>query len=100
MRRLQIVCAVALMLAGSAVAAAAREPAAAVDGSKLSQMGFARARTLSDDEGLRVRGKGSFAIVWGTGYGPIVRQHFAAGSFRTITPGGSFSGGGSFGFAR
>ena len=63
-------------------------------------MGFAQARTLPDNQGVQVRGKGSFAIVWGTGYGPIVRQHFAAGSSHVITPAGSFSGGGSFGFAR
>jgi hypothetical protein len=100
MRCLQIVCAAVLMLACSTIAAAAKEPDAAVNRTTLSQMGFGNARRISDAEGFAVRGKGSFAIVWGTGYGPIVRQHFAAGSSHVVTPAGSFSGGGSFAFAR
>jgi len=51
-------------------------------------------------EGLKVRGKGSFAYVFGSGYGLITRQHFAIGSSHVVSPGGLISGGGARAYAR
>jgi hypothetical protein len=100
MRSLRIVCAVSVLLAGMAAAVSAAEPAGSVPKATLGAMGWGKVQPMSDSAGLAVRGKGSFAIVWGTGYGPIVRQHFARGGSFTISPGGGFSGGGAFAFAR
>lgn len=101
MRCLRIVCAVTGLLAGTIATAAAAEPAGSIPRATLSAMGFDGVQAIADGEGLAVRGKGSYAIVWGTGYGVIVRQHFARGSGPgTSTGPGGFSGGSSKAFAR
>jgi hypothetical protein len=82
-----------------AALATAAEPGRSVPAATLSAMGFDRVQPLADREGLAVRGKGSFAIVWGTGYGPIVRQHFAIGGKINFSFSG-FSGGGAFAAAK
>ena len=69
-----------LTLVGPMLTAAASEPRGAVPRSTQTSMGFGSAATLSDSDGLHVRGKGSRAIVWGTGYGVIVRPHLAIGA--------------------
>ena len=88
-----------LLVFGLAITAPAAEPAGQVPRDKLSAMGFGAAAPLSDNQGLNVRGKGTRAIVWGTGYGVIVRPHFAVGAGPGTSTGG-FSGGLSIGFAR
>jgi hypothetical protein len=85
---------------GMIATAAAAERVAAVPHATLTAMGYGNVPAMSDDDGLAVRGRGSFAIVWGTGYGPIVRRHFAAGSNVIVSPGGKVSGGRSYAFAR
>lgn len=100
MRSLRIVCGLSVLLAAIAATASAAEPARPVPQSTLAKMGFGAIRALDDREGLAVRGKGSYAYVFGTGYGLISRQHFARGSSHTVSPGGTFSGGGARAFAR
>ncbi len=100
MRRLRIVCAVTVFLTGLVAASSAAEPGKSIPGSTLTTMGFGKVQPIADSEGLAVRGKGSFAKVWGTGYGVIVRQHYASGSGPGTSTGSGFSGGGSRAFAR
>ncbi len=88
--------AAALLLLGLSLAAQAKEPRGAVPRSTQTAMGFGSAATLSDSDGLHVRGKGSRAIVWGTGYGVIVRPHLAIGA----GAGKGTSFGFSFGYAK
>ena len=85
-----------LALVGLVLTAEAAEPRGAVPRSTQTAMGFGTATTLSDSDGLNVRGKGSRAIVWGTGYGVIVRPHLAIGA----GPGKGSSFGFSFGYAK
>ncbi len=88
-----------VILVGTIAVGAAGEPARGIPATTMAEMGFDEVQAMSDSEGLAVRGKGSYAIVWGTGYGRIVRRHFARGSSFTIS-GGYISGGGAWGFSR
>ena len=101
MNHLRIVCTATLLLIGLVATAAAADRGASIPNATLAKMGFGRTQPMSDNDGLVVRGKGSYAIVWGTGYGVIVRQHFAFGAGPgTSTGSGGFSGGFSSAYAR
>lgn len=52
------------LLASAAVTVSASEPAA-VSGATLSSMGLGGMQQMSDSDGLAIRGKGTFAGVWG-----------------------------------
>lgn len=97
MRSLSIACSLMVILA--ATIAVGAEPARRVPADTMREMGFGKVQVMSDRDGQQVRGKGSYAIVWGTGYGPIVRRHFAHGSSFMIS-GGTVYGGHAWAFAR
>jgi hypothetical protein len=60
-----IVCAAAVLVASMFTAVSAGELAGAVPATTLSSMGFGSLDVMSDDAGLAVRGKGTYAAVWG-----------------------------------
>jgi len=65
MKSFQIVCAALVVLAASAVSASAADRA--ISKSTLASMGLSSMQTLSDNDGLAIRGKGTYANVWGSG---------------------------------
>ena len=65
MKNLLIFGAVALLVAGSTVSVSAADLGSAVPATTLSSMGFGGAEIMSDNAGLAVRGKGTYASVWG-----------------------------------
>jgi hypothetical protein len=65
MKNLLILGAAALLVAGLASTVSAGDFAGAVPAATLNSMGFGGVEIMSDDAGLAVRGKGSFAAVWG-----------------------------------
>jgi hypothetical protein len=73
----------------------------AVSQSALGSMGLGGMQVLSDDEGLAVRGKGTFAGVWGGSqasfHGQFSENHYEAGA-QWIGKGSS-AGGNSLSFA-
>jgi hypothetical protein len=66
MKNLFIFCAAALLVASMFSVVSAGEFAGAVPATTLSSMGFGGVELMSDDAGQAVRGKGSFAAVWGS----------------------------------
>lgn len=60
MKTLAIACATLMLLAATASAGEL-----AVSKSTLGSMGLGAMRTMSDDDGMTVRGKATFATVWG-----------------------------------
>ena len=102
MKNLFVICAVALLVAGMAFTASAAD---SVPANTLSSMGFGSVSLMSDDAGLTVRGKGSFAAVWGgstavySNYngGSASSNNYAAGAANKW--GGSSANGGSNSYA-
>ena len=90
-----LVCATILLSAASATAG---EPV--VPGSTLAAMGLADMQPLSDADGLAVRGKGTFANVWGGStanwFGQSSTNHYSAGSSWLGKSSGALGGSSSF----
>jgi hypothetical protein len=74
-----------------------------VSKSALGEMGLAAMRPLADDEGLDVRGKGTFAGVFGSssvtwgGLASSSNNYFASSSWQGPTGSSAFGGTNSFG---
>lgn len=96
MSTLRILCASVVLLGSLAATASAADRGASISQATLASMGLGNAQPMSDSQGMAVRGMGSIAIVWGTGYGVIVRPHLAAG----VGLGSGLSIGGSIAFAK
>jgi hypothetical protein len=102
MKNLFVICAATLLVAGMAFTASAAD---SVPANTLSSMGFGSVSVMSDDAGLTVRGKGSFATVWGSSsavYGnrngiATSNNNYAAGAANKW--GGSSANGGSTSYA-
>jgi hypothetical protein len=92
--------ALALVLVAGMVATASAADRA-VSKSTLSSMGLSSMQVMSDHDGLAVRGKGTFAKVWGGSSANFHGQHsannYAAGSNKWF--GASGASGGSVSFA-
>lgn len=94
-----------LLVAGVAASLSAGEVVGAVPATTLSSMGFGGVQLMSDADGLAVRGKGTYANVWGnssaTYYGrngtSSAYNEYGAGANHKY--GGSSAGGGSDTFA-
>lgn len=102
MKTFAIGCAALMMLAATASAADL-----AVSKSTLSSMGLGAMQTMSDDEGVAVRGKFTFATVWGSSsanwFGQSSNNNYAAGAGHlgntgSSAGGNSLSGAGNVGF--
>ena len=65
MKNFCIVCAATVLAATLVASASAGEHA--VSKSTLNSMGFSSVQVMSDVDGLAVRGKGTYASVWGSG---------------------------------
>lgn len=76
MRSFAIACAAVLLFAATASAADL-----AVSKSTLGSMGLGSMQTLSDDDGLAVRGKGTFASVWGGSQASFYGGQFSSNSY-------------------
>jgi hypothetical protein len=93
---LRILCTAVVLFGCMVATASAGDRVASVPNSTLASMGLGNVQRMSDSQGQAIRGKGSFATVFGTGYGVITHTHFAFGfGFGT-----GFSGGGSVAFAK
>jgi hypothetical protein len=79
MRSFAIACAVLMLFAATASAGDL-----AISKSTLGSMGLGGMQTLSDSDGLAVRGKGTFASVWGGSQaqfgGQFAENHYEAGA--------------------
>ncbi len=62
MKKFAIACAALVVVASMAVSASAAD---AISKSTLSSMGFGSMQQISDTDGLAIRGKGTYASVWG-----------------------------------
>ena len=78
--------------------ASAAQPNHEVSPATLAAMGLGGMQPLAERDAQAVRGEGSIAIAWGTGYFKV-GNHFAAGSNLHVS-GITFSAGGSFAFAK
>jgi hypothetical protein len=99
---LRLVSAAVVLLGSMASSVWAGEKAQPVSSSALGAMGLARMQPIQDSEGMKVRGKFTFAFVGGfASAGGMTNPFFDAGP--TSASGSRFAfapmGGGSFGFA-
>jgi len=105
MKNLLIIGAVALLVAGATVSVSAGELGSAVPATTLSSMGFGGAEIMTDDAGLAVRGKGTYASVWGNssanfnGFGGSASAYNQYGAGASHKYGGSAAAGSSNSFA-
>ncbi len=105
MKNLLIVCAAIALVASVSATVSAGEVAGAVPAATLNSMGFGGVEIMSDDAGLAVRGKGTYAYVWGSSAavyrgrngGARANNNYEAGSEHYR--GGSSAIGGSLSFA-
>jgi hypothetical protein len=101
MMKTLIAAAALLVCSASAMAAQPDVAAANISASTLQGMGLATMRTLTDREGLTVRGKGTFANVWGGSTanwgGQTSSNNYSASSAWLGKPAGA--SGSSFSFA-
>jgi hypothetical protein len=65
MKNLLIICAAVALVASVSATVSAGEVAGAVPSTTLNSMGFGGVEIMSDQAGLAVRGKGTYAYVWG-----------------------------------
>jgi hypothetical protein len=95
------ICALAVLFSAAFASMAAAEAPAAVGSQTLSAMGLGGMEKMSDEAGLKVRGKGTFAGVWGgssASYkGQSATNNYEAGS--NWNHKSSFANGGSLSFA-
>ena len=103
MKRLGIVCAVTVVLAGTLATASGDEHAKSIPQATLTSMGLGGLRQISDHEGTTIRGKFVLTHVGGSANGtPLMSTNinFFGGklSFGAVSSGGAFSAG--FAFAR
>ncbi len=98
MKNVMILCAVAALLFGFESLTSASEPVAK---STLGSMGLGGMQHMSDEAGLTVRGKGTFAGVWGSSTanfaGQTSNNNYEAGASWAHKP--SFAKGNSLSFA-
>lgn len=98
MKNVMIPCAVAALLCGFVSLASAGEPVAK---STLGSMGLGGMQEMSDEAGMAVRGKGTFAGVWGHSTANFQNQssnnNYEAGASWAHKP--SFAQGSSLSFA-
>ncbi len=97
MKTFAFVCALVAVSALAVSTASAADRPASVSQATLSSMGLGGIQPLSDIEGRAIRGKGSFAIVSGSGHSQIGpnfnNSNYAAGASHLI--GGSSANGGN-----
>jgi len=95
------ICAFAVLASVAFANVAAAESPAAVESQTLSAMGLSGMEEMSDEAGTKVRGKGTFAGVWGSSSasykGQSANNNYEAGSNWHGKP--AFAKGGSLSFA-
>lgn len=109
MKNAMIVFAAVALVVGLTASVSAGEPAGAVPATTLSSMGFGGVEIMSDADGLAIRGKGTYAYVWGNssasyhgrnGQAWAYNEYGAGVSHRhgsSTAVGGSFSFAGNYG---
>ena len=104
MKNLLIVCAAVELVTSFSATVSAGEIAGAVPSTTLNSMGFAGVEIMSDEAGLAVRGKGTYAAVWGSSSavyrgrngGARANNNYEAGSRNRSGPSSAIGGSLSF----
>ena len=95
MKNRLIVCAATALVASMFASASAADLAGSVPATTLSSMGFGGVEILSDDAGLAVRGKGTYANVWGNSTANYTNRNGSNTSSNGYDAGASHHHGGS-----
>ncbi len=102
---MRLVGAAVVLLGFMAASAWAGDKAQPVSPSTLGAMGLGQMQTLEDADGAQVRGKFTFAHVWGFSQVGGMNKSFTdmgtpfASGFKFVFSGGGFAGGGAFAWA-
>src|SRR4051812_41869799 len=93
MRKFVVACVALGLLTGLSTLASAAEPQKAVSNSALASMGLGSMKTISDQDGMAVRGKG-WAIAFGGGWASLWKPtsfNFYATKQTSLAGGANFS---------